>query len=543
MIVGGEVLGVLGVGSRDPRPPIRPGRPRGDRGFRRARDARHPACRQLRGARPAEPDRARFLPRRLCARPAAVTRRDGRRRRTGRVRGTRRQLRRGADAGRRRPAARRPLRASRRHPRNHLGPPAVPGRLQRAWPRRGRPGRTHGHAPRRRLALGRAGTLPARCSPSRSTPRAEWPSSSLRMIARSATTTSRSPATWPTRRRERSSAVRCSSASGARAGSRSIWPGSATFLATELDPSRVVEEVAAEAPELLGADVGAIRLVEGDELVLRAASADAGEEHAGTRSPVAAGLAGDVVAVPQRRCASPTSTSGTAVDPDPLLGRPPLLSRRAADGRGGWPARRPLCLFARRQGLARRRGRGAVALAGNASTALSTAELYQRVAVEKERSETILAHVADGIVAVDRDGKVVLWNEAATRITGIDRGDVLGRDPAEVLKRSLADPESEDGGTRILAIPRGGEEVWLSLSEAVMRDPERRDRGADLHLPRHLRPAARRADEVRIRLHRLAPAARAAHVHLRLRRDAAPPRRQLQRRGAAHLPPVHRLGV
>jgi two-component system phosphate regulon sensor histidine kinase PhoR len=112
-----------------------------------------------------------------------------------------------------------------------------------------------------------------------------------------------------------------------------------------------------------------------------------------------------------------------------------------------------------------------VALAGNASTALSTAELYQRVAMEKERSETILAHVADGIVAVDRDGKVVLWNEAASRITGVERGDVLGRDPAEVLKRSLADQGSEDGGTRILAIPRGGEEVWLSLSEAVMRNP------------------------------------------------------------------------
>jgi signal transduction histidine kinase len=40
-----------------------------------------------------------------------------------------------------------------------------------------------------------------------------------------------------------------------------------------------------------------------------------------------------------------------------------------------------------------------------------------------------------------------------------------------VLKRSLADPGNEVGGTRILAIPRGGEEVWLSLSEAVMRDP------------------------------------------------------------------------
>ena len=243
-----------------------------------------------------------------------------------------------------------------------------------------------------------------------------------------------------------------------------------TFLATELDPSRVVEEVAAEAPELLGADAGAIRLVEGDELVLRAASAEVGEEHAGTRSPVAAGLAGEVV-----QFRAPLRVADvddrTAVDPDPLLaGHRSYLGVPLTGAEGGLLG--VLSVYAR--GVRDWRDdevEALVALAGNASTALSTAELYQRVAVEKERSETILAHVADGIVAVDRDGKVVLWNEAATRITGIDRGDVLGRDPAEVLKRSLADPASEDGGTRILAIPRGGEEVWLSLSEAVMRDP------------------------------------------------------------------------
>jgi GAF domain-containing protein len=43
-----------------------------------------------------------------------------------------------------------------------------------------------------------------------------------------------------------------------------------TFLATELDPRRVVAEVAAEAPELLGTDAAAIRLVEEGELVVRA---------------------------------------------------------------------------------------------------------------------------------------------------------------------------------------------------------------------------------------------------------------------------------
>jgi PAS domain S-box-containing protein len=243
-----------------------------------------------------------------------------------------------------------------------------------------------------------------------------------------------------------------------------------TFLATELDPTRVVAEVTAEAPELLGADAAAIRLVEGEELVLRAASGVGAEDAAGTRSPAALGLAGEVA-----QFRTPIRVSDVegrrAADPDPFLrAHRSYLGVPLTGAEGGLLG--VLSVYAR--GIREWREdevEALVALAGNASTALSTAELYQRVALEKERSETILAHVADGIVAVDRDGKAVLWNEAATRITGIDRGDVLGRDPAEVLKRSLTDPDSEEGGTRILAIPRGGEEVWLSVSEAVMRDP------------------------------------------------------------------------
>ncbi len=110
------------------------------------------------------------------------------------------------------------------------------------------------------------------------------------------------------------------------------------------------------------------------------------------------------------------------------------------------------------------------ALAGNTAAALSNAELYQRVALDKERSFAILGNVADGIVAVDRDGNVVLWNAAAERITGVPAAEAVGRTPLEVLRRGL---ESEDPqpGERLVSIPRGDDEVWLSVSEAVMRDP------------------------------------------------------------------------
>jgi PAS domain S-box-containing protein len=111
------------------------------------------------------------------------------------------------------------------------------------------------------------------------------------------------------------------------------------------------------------------------------------------------------------------------------------------------------------------------ALAGNASAVLSNAELYQRVAIERERSYAILANIADGIVAVDRDGEVVLWNQAAEQITGVPVAAALGRTPVEVLQRDLASEEGGPGGERLLPVQRGGEEVWLSLTEAVMHDP------------------------------------------------------------------------
>jgi two-component system phosphate regulon sensor histidine kinase PhoR len=111
------------------------------------------------------------------------------------------------------------------------------------------------------------------------------------------------------------------------------------------------------------------------------------------------------------------------------------------------------------------------ALAGNTSAALSNAELYQRVALEKERSFAILANIADGIVAVDREGHVVLWNRAAEEITGVPQDEALGHPPAEVLGRELESGGETPSGDRLVPIVRSGQEAWLSVTEAVMRDP------------------------------------------------------------------------
>jgi signal transduction histidine kinase len=104
-----------------------------------------------------------------------------------------------------------------------------------------------------------------------------------------------------------------------------------------------------------------------------------------------------------------------------------------------------------------------LALAASTSAALANAELYQRVALERERSVAILANIADGIVAVDREGAVVLWYATAERITGVPAEDALGRSPLEALGR--------DFDADLVPVMRGREEVWLSVTEAIMRDP------------------------------------------------------------------------
>jgi PAS domain S-box-containing protein len=244
------------------------------------------------------------------------------------------------------------------------------------------------------------------------------------------------------------------------------------LLATELDPAAVLDEVVQQAPALLGADACAIRTIEGDELVIDATSGDALDEVIGARAPSTAWLSGDVFQ--SRAPLAIEDVSGDerllAVDPVLAAGHSAFLGVPLSGPEGALHG--VLAVYARRP----RRWRpeeveALLALAANTSAALSNAELYSRVSIEKERSVAILANIADGIVAVNREAKVVLWNAAAEQITGVPQDDALGRTVPEVLQRSFeADPERA-AGPRLMSILRGGDEVWLSLSEAVMRDP------------------------------------------------------------------------
>jgi PAS domain S-box-containing protein len=247
---------------------------------------------------------------------------------------------------------------------------------------------------------------------------------------------------------------------------------STRILTPELDPAVVLDEVVQRAPELLSADAAVLWLLEADELAVGAASGISDEGTLDARLPSTARLAGDAV---QSR--GPVAVSN-ARDDQRLLHADPVLASGYA-GYAAAPLVGPegtvhgvLSVYTQEpRRWAEEEVEALVNFARSVSAAVSSSELYQRVALERDRSEAILANIADGIVAVDREGRVVLWNAAAEAITGVPAAEALNRAPSEVLQRELESPGDAPSGERLVSIRRENEEIWLSLTEAVMRDP------------------------------------------------------------------------
>jgi len=235
--------------------------------------------------------------------------------------------------------------------------------------------------------------------------------------------------------------------------------------------SQVMTAAVHQAIALLEGDAALMLELEANELVVRVSEGDGLEEMHGRRFPVAVSLAGDLV-----HSREPLVIEDLARDEGPLSPLDPAV------GRGfkaliGVPVIGPddalsgvLIVYSRRVRTWRLKEIEAlVTLAANSATALANAALYLRVSLEREQSLAILSSVADGIVAVDREGQIVLWNAAAERITGIGSGEALGRPLSEVLRQEIeAPPGSKE---LLISIKRGARELWLEVTEAVMRDP------------------------------------------------------------------------
>ena len=115
-------------------------------------------------------------------------------------------------------------------------------------------------------------------------------------------------------------------------------------------------------------------------------------------------------------------------------------------------------------------------LARRAATAIENARLY-REAEHRAEAARALATIGDGVVLVDRTGRVRLWNAAAERITGLREADLLGKPVATAV------PGWSAVGARVPVAGAGeapvvesvpleivGREVWLSLSAVGFED-------------------------------------------------------------------------
>ena len=244
------------------------------------------------------------------------------------------------------------------------------------------------------------------------------------------------------------------------------------LLATQLDPADLLDDVVGQALELLDANAAVLRLLDGDELVAAAVEGEAAGAVLESRVASTARLAGDAVQSRTAVAIADARDDQRLLQADPMLaaGYASCVAVPLVSPEGGVHGVLSVYCVAPR-GWREEEVEALAAFAGNTSAAMSSADLYQSVALEKERSEAILSNIADGIVAVDREGRVVLWNAAAERITGVPAEEALERPPVDVLQRELQSDRDAPVGERFVPIRRGGEEIWLSLTEAVMRDP------------------------------------------------------------------------
>lgn len=77
-------------------------------------------------------------------------------------------------------------------------------------------------------------------------------------------------------------------------------------------------------------------------------------------------------------------------------------------------------------------------LAEHVSTSLENARLYREVAQQKAFAETLLHSLPTGVIAVDADGRVDWFNDAAEKILQLGRAEVMTK-PVKVLGTLMAD--------------------------------------------------------------------------------------------------------
>jgi PAS domain S-box-containing protein len=115
--------------------------------------------------------------------------------------------------------------------------------------------------------------------------------------------------------------------------------------------------------------------------------------------------------------------------------------------------------------------RTAEELALRAAAVVENAQLYEEVE-RRARAARALETIADGVVLLDREDRVLLWNAAAEAMTGLQAADLVGRPAHEVLPgyaENLASVDV-DGRPQTIPVEIGTRELWLSFSAVRFED-------------------------------------------------------------------------
>jgi PAS domain S-box-containing protein len=143
----------------------------------------------------------------------------------------------------------------------------------------------------------------------------------------------------------------------------------------------------------------------------------------------------------------------------------PLIARGRVLGAITFVARQPRSRFSEHD-LA-----DAEELARRAAISVDNARLFQE-AERRADAARVLAYIGDGVLLLDRDGVVRLWNRAAATITGLAARDVVGRPAADAIPGwaqivdlvPIAAAPGAGGQAETLPLELPGREVWLSIS-------------------------------------------------------------------------------
>lgn len=97
-------------------------------------------------------------------------------------------------------------------------------------------------------------------------------------------------------------------------------------------------------------------------------------------------------------------------------------------------------------------------------------ERTQGLRSEKEKVETVLGSIADGVVTLDKNLAIVSWNDAAGKISGWSAAEAVGKDCFEILK--ITDPHGDidlslTEAARIGQVISGGEAVEAGISSPL----------------------------------------------------------------------------